>query len=481
MAINQRADLSSSAAVGNATFERVNPLSGRVVSRAIAASVSDAVKIADTASAAFPKWAALGPGERRRLLLRAAEVLRSKADKFRELMEAETDVTGAYAEFNVRLGAALLDEAASLTTQITGEVVPSDKPGCLSLAVRQPVGVCLAIAPWNAPVILAVRSIAMPLACGNTVILKGSELSPATHSLLGEVFREAGFAEGVVNVVTNAPADAVAVGEALIGHPAVKRINFTGSSKVGKLVAQTAAKYLKPVLLELGGKSPLIVLDDADIDGAVNAAIFAGFIFQGQVCMSTERIIVHEKIADTFIDKLSKRARTLKAGTSREGASLGSLIDVKSAERVEGLIQDALSKGAKLLSGGGRNGSTIEPTLLADVTTDMRIYQEESFGPAKAVFRVKDDEAAIELANDTEYGLSAAIFSQDIRRALAMANRLQTGKCHINGPTVQDEAHAPFGGLKDSGYGRFGGKFSIGEFTDLRWITIEDPKQSYPF
>ena len=263
--------------------------------------------------------------------------------------------------------------------------------------------------------------------------------------------------------------------------PLVRRVNFTGSTKVGRIIAELAGRHLKPVLLELGGKAPLVVLDDADIDGAVNAAVFGAFMNQGQICMSSERLIVDEAIADEFVEKLAARASKLPAGDPRGHVVLGSLISSQSAEKMDGLIADAVAKGAKLVAGGKRTGTVVEATVLDHVTPDMRIYEEESFGPVKPVIRVKGEDEAIRIANDTEYGLSAAVFSRDIRRALAVAARIESGICHINGPTVGDEAQMPFGGVKGSGYGRFGGKAAIAEFTDLRWITIEDPQQHYPF
>jgi acyl-CoA reductase-like NAD-dependent aldehyde dehydrogenase len=375
----------------------------------------------------------------------------------------------------------MLREAAAMTTQISGEVIPSDKPGTLAMAIRQPAGVCLGIAPWNAPVILGTRALAMPLACGNTVVLKASEMCPGTHRLIGQVLVEAGLPKGVVNVVTNDPKDAAAIVEALIAHPAVKRINFTGSTKVGRIIAELSGRHLKPALLELGGKAPLVVLDDADIDAAVNAATFGAFMHQGQICMSTERLIVDEKIADEFVAKLAARASKLPVGDPRGHVVLGSLISSQAADKMEELIADATAKGAKLAAGGKRAGTVVEATLLDHVTPAMRVYAEESFGPVKPVIRVKGEDEAVRVANDTEYGLSSAVFSRDIRRAMAIAARIQAGICHINGPTVGDEAQMPFGGVKGSGYGRFGGKASIAEFTDLRWVTIEDPGQHYPF
>jgi acyl-CoA reductase-like NAD-dependent aldehyde dehydrogenase len=292
---------------------------------------------------------------------------------------------------------------------------------------------------------------------------------------------DAGIPKGVINVITNDPKDAAAVVETLISHPAVRRVNFTGSTAVGKRIGELAGRHLKPALLELGGKAPFLVLDDADIDGAVNAAVFGAFMHQGQICMSTERIIVDSKIADTFVEKLAARAAQLPAGDPRGHVVLGSLISLQAAEKMDALIADATAKGATVKAGGKRTGTVVEATVIDNVTSAMRIYNEESFGPVKPVVRVDGDEEAIRVANDTEYGLSSAIFSSNVQRALAVAARLESGICHINGPTVNDEAQMPFGGVKGSGYGRFGGKAAIAEFTDLRWITIEDPKQGYPF
>ncbi|RWA77203.1 aldehyde dehydrogenase [Mesorhizobium sp.] len=468
-------------ATGKASFERLDPFTGKLATRAAAASIADATAAVDAAAAAFPAWSNAGPGERRALLSKAADVMASKVGEFTKLMIEETGATAPWAGFNVMLASNMLREAAAMTTQISGEVIPSDKPGTLAMAIRQPAGVCLGIAPWNAPVILGTRALAMPLACGNTVVLKASEMCPGTHRLIGQVLVEAGLPKGVVNVVSNDPKDAAAIVDALIAHLAVKRVNFTGSTKVGRIIAELSGRHLKPALLELGGKAPLVVLDDADIDAAVNAATFGAFMHQGQICMSTERLIVDEKIADEFVARLAARAAQLPAGDPRGHVVLGSLISSQAADKMEELIADATSKGAKLAAGGKRIGTVVEATLLDHVTPDMRVYAEESFGPVKPVIRVKGEDEAVRVANDTEYGLSSAVFSRDIRRAMAVAARIQAGICHINGPTVGDEAQMPFGGVKGSGYGRFGGKASIAEFTDLRWVTIEDPGQHYPF
>jgi acyl-CoA reductase-like NAD-dependent aldehyde dehydrogenase len=375
----------------------------------------------------------------------------------------------------------MLREAAALTTQVTGETIPSDKPGCVAMTIRRPVGVVLGIAPWNAPVILGVRSIATPLAVGNTVVMKASEICPGVQALIGECLMEAGVPEGAVNVITHAPADAPKIVEALIAHPAVRRVNFTGSTRVGKIIGELSARHLKPAVLELGGKAPLLVLDDANLDEAVNGAAFGAFMHQGQICMSTERVVVDETVADKFVAKFAAKASSLPAGDPRGGnVVLGSLVSVEAAEKVERLIQDAVGKGAKLVAGGKREGSIMEATVLDHVKPHMDIYYEESFGPVASVIRAKGDDALVEIANDTEYGLAAAVYSQDINRAVSVAQRVQSGICHINGSTVADEPQIPFGGVKASGYGRFGGPWGIAEFTDTKWLTIES-EQHYPF
>ncbi|WP_175832875.1 aldehyde dehydrogenase [Burkholderia cenocepacia] len=465
-----------------ATFERHNPLDDTVASTAPAATVANAQAAVHAAAAAFPAWSAMGPGERRALLSRAADALEAKGDAFARAMATETGASHLWADFNVKLAADGLREAAAMVTQISGEVIPSDVPGSLALGVRQAAGVVLGIAPWNAPVILGVRAIALPLACGNTVVLKGSEICPATHGLIIEALQDAGLPRGVVNFVTNAPANAGAIVEALIAEPAVRRVNFTGSTRVGRIIATQCAKYLKPSVLELGGKAPFLVLHDADIDAAVQGAAFGAFANSGQICMSTERIVVDTKIADEFVARLAEKAKSLPLGDPRKGpAVLGSVVDMATVRKCNDLIDDALAKGATLVCGGKSETTLMPATLLDHVTADMHIYREESFGPVKAIVRVNGDEEAIACANDNEYGLSAAVFSRDVARALTVAKRIESGLCHVNGPTVHDEAQMPFGGMKSSGFGHFGGKAGIAEFTDLRWITVQTTPRHYPF
>jgi len=407
-------------------FQRINPVTGEVASEAQAMKASDMAAIAEKAQQGFETWSKTGPNARRAVLLKAASILESRVGDFIEAMMAETGATQAWCGFNNMLAGSMLREAASITTQISGEVIPSDGPGCLAMAVRQPVGVILGIAPWNAPIILGTRAISTALACGNSVILKASEVCPRTHEIIIECLAEAGFPENVVNVVTNAPEDAPEVVGALIDHPAVKRINFTGSTEVGRIIAKRAAEHLKPCLLELGGKAPLIVLEDADLDEAVKAA------------------------------------------------------DFQTIKKVNALIDDALSKGATLLAGGKGESVVMDATVLDNVTSDMRIYSEESFGPIVAMIRAKDEADAVRIANDSEYGLSASVFTQNAGRGLKIASQIHSGICHVNGATVHDEAQMPFGGVGASGYGRFGGKAGIDSFTELRWITVETEPGHFP-
>jgi benzaldehyde dehydrogenase (NAD) len=462
-------------------FERINPITNQRASSARAMTPDEACAIADRAAGGFAEWSTVGPNARRAVLMKAATSLEARKDDFVQAMMAETGSTAGWAMFNLMLAAGMVREAAALTTQIGGEVIPSDKPGCLAMALREPVGVVLGIAPWNAPIILGVRAIAVPLACGNSVVLKASETCPRVHALIIEAFVEAGFPPGVVNVVTNAPQDASDVVGALIDHPAVKRINFTGSTGVGRLIAKRAAEHLKPCLLELGGKAPLIVLDDADLDEAVKAAAFGAFMNQGQICMSTERIIVVDAVAGEFTRRFATKANSMAAGDPREGKTpLGAVVDKKTVAHVNSLIDDAVSKGATLLAGGKADGVLMPATVVDGVTSMMNLYRDESFGPIVGVIHARDEEDAIRLANDSEYGLSAAVFTRDTARGLRVARRIRSGICHINGPTVHDEAQMPFGGVGASGYGRFGGKAGIDQFTELRWITMETLPGRFP-
>jgi acyl-CoA reductase-like NAD-dependent aldehyde dehydrogenase len=465
------------------TFERRNPLTGAVVTEGAAAGVDDALDAVESASKAFSTWSTTGPTERRAVMLKAAHIMERRGPEFIETMMSEVGAAQLWAGFNVFLTAQLFREAAGLATQIQGETLPTDKPGTLSMTVRQPAGVVLSMAPWNGAGVLAARAIAYPIVCGNTVVFRASETSPKTHAIIAEVLHEAGLPAGVLNFLTSTAEDSERVVEAIIAHPAVRRINFTGSTAVGRIIAEKAARHLKPALLELGGKAPFVVLDDADIDGAVNAAVFGSFLYQGQICMSTERFVVDESVADEFVSKFAARAAQLSSGDPMADAAciVGPMIREESGARINGLIDDALSKGAELVVGDHADGASMPATIIDKVRPEMSIYDEETFGPITTVVRVSGVEEAVQVANDTEYGLAAAVFGADSTRALQVAMRIQAGHVHVNGATVQNEAQAPYGGMKNSGYGRFDGRAVINEFTELKWITVEQSDQQYPF
>jgi aldehyde dehydrogenase (NAD+) len=372
--------------------------------------------------------------------------------------------------------------AAAMNYQSIGEVIPSEF-GKLSMAIRRPVGVVSVISPWNFPAILTSRGIAFALAAGNTVVLKPSEETPYCGGLLfAEIFEEAGVPGGVLNVITCSRDNVAIVGEELIEHPLVKGVSFTGSTAVGREIAARAGAHLKKCCVELGGKDALIVCDDADMDRATGAANFGSFMHQGQICMSVEKILVQESIMQEFLERFKDRASRLKVGdpTKELDHIIGPLINDRQVIKVKSQIDDAVAKGGKIVLGGKVEGRYVEPTIITDVTSDMTLYQDETFGPVVSVIPFSTDEEAIAIANDTEYGLSSGVITKDEYRGLEIAQKLETGMCHINCSSVNDEPHAPFGGSKSSGVGRHGGRWATDTFTETRWITLERGGRDFP-
>jgi acyl-CoA reductase-like NAD-dependent aldehyde dehydrogenase len=470
-------------AAGGETFEDRDPFTGDVVATVPAGGAEDARHAIEAAAAAFDGWCAAPPAQRQRVFLKAADVLEGRMDEVVDLLARETGCSFGFGMFQMQFVPGLFRQAAGIAYAPTGQVIPSDVPGTLAVGLRRPVGVVGAIAPWNAALILSARSIAAPLALGNSVVLKPSEWSPVSGGLLwGEIFAEAGLPEGVLNIVTHAPGAAGPIGDELVTHPAVRRINFTGSTNTGRKLAEAAGRNLKRVLLELGGYNPLIVLGDADLEYAVNASAFGAFLHQGQICMSARRIIVERTIADDFVDRLAEKTRTLKAGDPKEHDTIiGPLINEDALATVKARVDDAVANGARVLAGGSAVGPCYEATLIADVPEDSDLARLETFGPVAAIDIVDGPQEAVARANATTYGLSAGILTSDTERGWALAQRLEAGIVHVNDQPVGDEPQMPFGGVKDSGWGRFGGQAVIDEFTDLHWVTVTRGTHPFPF
>ena len=470
------------AAADGATYEDLDPFTGEVVATVSAGRADDARRAVEAAAAAFPAWSQTPPAERQRVFLKAADILEARQMEIVDLLARETGSSFGFGMFQSMFVPNLFRQAAALAYAPVGQVIPSDT-GAFAMGLRRPVGVVGAFAPWNAALILSARSISAPLALGNTVVLKPSEWSPFTGGLLwGEIFAEAGLPAGVLNIVTHAPGAAGPIGTVLIEHPAVRRLNFTGSSQVGRMIAEAAGAQLKRVVVELGGHNPLIVLGDADLEYAVNASAFGAYLHQGQICMSTRRIYVERSIADEFIGKLAEKTKDLKVGDPKEHDTvIGPLINEQALATVKGRVEQAVAAGAKVLAGGEAVGPCFQATLLTDVPDDSEFAKHETFGPVAAVEIVDSAEQAVEKANQTSYGLSAGIITSDRDRGFSLAQLIDSGIVHVNDQTVADEPQMPFGGVKDSGFGRFGGQAAVDEFTELRWVSIRNGSHPFPF
>jgi acyl-CoA reductase-like NAD-dependent aldehyde dehydrogenase len=469
--------------VAGGEYPNHNPWTGAVMSTVAAGDAEDARRAIEAARDAFEGWAAVPPGERQLILLRAAEALTRRRAEIGELLAAETGCTAHFATVQLNFSTALLRQAAALAYAPTGQVLPSDLAGTRAVAMRRPVGVVAAIAPWNASLILAGRAVVGPLALGNTVVLKPSEESPLTGGTVwAELFAEAGLPPGVLNVVTHAPGDAGAIAEELIAHPHVRRINFTGSTVTGRRIAESAGRHLKRVVLQLSGQNPLIVLADADLTYAVDAAVYGAFVHQGQVCMCARRVFVQRPIADEFTRRFAEKVAGLATGDPTDPRTVvGPLINKWALSLVTRRVEEAVGMGARVLAGGTPDPPCYPATVLTDVPPDAEIALDETFGPVVILEVVRDADEAVARANSSRFGLAASVLTGDPYRGQEIARRLESGIVHVNDQPVNDEPQMPFGGVKDSGWGRFGIGFTAEDFSDLQWVTSRDSPRVFPF
>ncbi len=464
------------------SFPDINPSDDSLWAEVPDVGVKEVQNAAESANHAFEKWSSLPFNERAHHMIRIAEIFEHRKMDIVAALQGEAGGWFGKGMFEAGYIPEIFYAAAAMNYAAIGEIIPSEF-GKFSMAIRRPVGVVSVISPWNFPTILTARGIAFALAAGNTIVLKPSEETPYCGGLLfAEIFEEAGLPGGVLNVITCSRDNVSAVGEEMIENPLVKGISFTGSTAVGREIAARAGAHLKKCCVELGGKDALIVCDDADMERATGAANFGSFMHQGQICMSVEKILVQESVMPEFLDRFKERAAKLKVGDTTKDKShvIGPLINDRQVARVKNQIDDALEKGAEIFLGGKIEGRFVEPTIMTGVTSEMALYRDETFGPVVFVMPFSTDDEAVAIANDTEYGLSSGVITKDEYRGLEIARKLETGMCHINCSSVNDEPHAPFGGSKSSGVGRHGGRWATETFTETRWITLERGGRGFP-
>lgn len=461
--------------INDTTFDVVSPVTSKLIWKGSSVSKQQAIEAVEAAQAAFPAWSKTKPSFRRDILLKASDILKARGDEVCEYMQIETGSEEAMSKyFNLPSSIEQLRDVAGRIVTVTGNILVPGEEGKSALMYKEPYGVVFGIAPWNAPLILGFRAVSYALAGGNTCVLKGSEMSPCCFWAIGSIFKDAGLPDGVLNVIFHRPQDAPEVTSAIIAHPFVKKINFTGSTATGSIIAAQAGKFLKPVLMELGGKAPAIVLKDANLEKAAQGCAVGAFLHSGQICMSTERILVHSSIAEDFREALKTAMEKIYGKESPAPI----LVNAPPVKKNKKLVEQALSKGAKILTGDlnakERSDTRMRPIVVDGVTKDMDLYHTESFGPTVSLIVVDSEEEAIEIANDTDYGLSSAVFTEDLAAGLRVAKQIETGAVHINNMTVHDEPNLPHGGAKKSGWGRFNGTAGIEEFLRVKCVTWSD-------
>ncbi|MFV1939971.1 aldehyde dehydrogenase family protein [Pseudomonas luteola] len=459
-----------------------DPFNGETLVNIPQANRDDLDEAYQKAAQAQQEWAAQGPSVRAAVLLKVVEIFDRRREEIIDWIIRESGSTRLKAQIEWSSARSITLEAASFPKRVHGRIVESDVPGKESRVYRSPIGVIGVISPWNFPLHLTQRSLAPALALGNAVVIKPASDTPICGGLLlARIFEEAGLPSGVLSVVVGAGSE---IGDAFVEHPIPGLITFTGSTPVGQNIARLAGggKYLKHVALELGGNSPFVVLADADLNQAVNAAVMGKFLHQGQICMAVNRIIVEEDVYDDFAARFVERVRQLKVGDpSRAETVIGPIINKRQLEGLQQKVEQARQEGAKVLLEGHVDGQLLSPYVFGEVTRDMDIARNEIFGPLVGLLRARDEAHALELANDSEFGLSSAVFSGNTDRAVRFARQIKAGMTHVNDISVSDETNAPFGGEKNSGIGRFNGDWAIDEFTTDHWITVQHAPRHYPF
>ena len=452
-------------------FDSLNPIDDSVYAKAALGTKDDMDRAVQSAHAAFSDYRRSVAKDREAWLSTAASLLEEQADEFADILIDEIGSSISKARFEIGAAVAILRAAAGSTRAVSGKTMPSDTPGRFSMSVRSPVGVVAAITPFNVPLSKGVRLTASPLAFGNTVVLMPSEQAPALALRLGKLYADAGIPAGAFNVVTGLGHE---IGDSLTTHPLVKVVTFTGSSVVGKHIQALCGQTGKRLTLELGGKSPLVIMDDADLAKAVPGAVQSIFAYQGQICMGASRIYVQRGVFDAFKEKFAGAASGIGRGDLRDPSTvIGPIISGRQRQRVQAHIQDAVDKGASIVAGGEWEGNRCQPTILEGVTAEMDVYAEETFGPVTSIYPIDSIDEAIERANDSEYGLSAAIYTSDLDAAMKFASDVESGMVHINAPTMYAEPHVPFGGVGESGFGREGTEVDMELMTEWKWITLQ--------
>lgn len=465
-------------------FANCNPATGVLLEDVTDAGSEDVLAAIEAAHKAQPGWAALPPAARAALIHRASALFAERQQEFVNMLVAETGSGLGKAMFECSLVLLAFAEAAGLTTREVGEIYPSQVPGKINRTVRTPAGVVGVVSPWNFPLYLSVRGFIYALALGNTAVLKPSEDSPVSGGLmLAQLFADAGFPAGVFNVVTTSREGAPMVGDLFVNDPRVAVISFTGSTNVGKLLSTACAAVFKPIVLELGGKNSMVILDDADIDRAVDLAFFGSFLHQGQICMSCDKVLVHRSIHDEFLKRfVAKTVNFMPTSPDQPTCVVGPIINARQLKRVETLVEDAKAQGAKAHCGGKVEGNFYTATILTGVTPAMGIWREEIFGPVTTVTPFNNVDEAVAMANDTEYGLTGSVVTGNAGYGEMIAERIQAGMVHVNDSTVHDEPHCPFSGLGASGGGtKWGPKGVIEAFTVQRWISTQRVAHALPF